>query len=155
MPTLNQLLFKYKSRIKKKHTCNVKALNKCPQKKAIIIKIRIVKPKKPNSAQRKIVKLKILKKKFIIAYIPGQGHTLKTFFSVMVAGGRANDLPGVRFTLIRGKYDFSSKESFTRKNRLSKFGISPKFLSVMYFEEAEIINALEKEKKKKQEKELE
>ena len=153
MPTLNQLLFREKSRLKKIHTCNVKALNKCPQKKAIIIKIRIVKPKKPNSAQRKIVKIKIFKKRFIIAYIPGQGHSLKTFFSVMVAGGRANDLPGVRFTLIRGKYDFNSKELFTRKNRLSKFGISPKFLSVMYFEEAELMK-IEANSDKKEEIEL-
>lgn len=138
MPTINQLLFFKKSRKNKIHTNNLKALQKCPQKKAIIVKIRIVKPKKPNSAQRKVVKLKILKKRFLIASIPGQGHSLKSFFSVMVSGGRANDVPGVRFTIIRGKYDFNFRENFTRKKRLSKFGTSPKSLSVMYFEEVDI-----------------
>ena len=117
MPTLNQLLFKNKSRKKKIRVCNVKALRGRPQKKGICLKLRIVKPKKPNSAQRKVVKVRLFKDRSVIAYIPGQGHSLKNFFSVMVAGGRANDLPGVRFSLIRGKYDFSVKESFVRKNK--------------------------------------
>lgn len=107
MPTINQLL-KFKiSRQIKKHTSNVQALNKCPQKKGTCLKIRIIKPKKPNSAQRKISKVRLSTGRFILAYIPGQGHTLKTFSTVLISGGRANDLPGVRFSLIRGKGDFS------------------------------------------------
>lgn len=103
-PTYHQLL--KNNRIKKKHTNNVKALKSCPQKKAICIHFRIVKPKKPNSAQRKVVKVKLSYKKLIIAYIPGQGHTLQEFSSVLIHGGRAKDVPGVRYSLIRGKYDF-------------------------------------------------
>jgi len=130
MPTINQLVLS--RRQAKHHTCNIKALNKCPQKKGICIKIRIVKPKKPNSAQRKIVKVKIKRTKNVLVAIPGQGHTLKSFFTVMVSGGRANDLPGVRFTLIRGKYDFSVKENFVRVNARSKYGISKMLLLANY-----------------------
>ena len=105
MSTINALV--KQSRIKKYHENNVKALKGNPQKKGICVKIRIVKPKKPNSAQRKIVKVRLSKKRCILAYIPGQGHNLKSYFSVLISGGRANDLPGVRFSLIRGKYDFN------------------------------------------------
>jgi small subunit ribosomal protein S12 len=71
------------------------------------MKLRIVKPKKPNSAQRKVVKVRLSTRRMIIAYIPGQGHTLIEYSSVLVSGGRAPDLPGVRYSLMRGKYDFS------------------------------------------------
>jgi len=101
--------------------CNVKALRQCPQKKGICSKIRIVKPKKPNSAQRKIAKVRLFKRS-VLAYIPGQGHNLKSYSEVLVSGGRANDLPGVRFSLIRGKYDFSYKETIDRINKKSKYG---------------------------------
>jgi len=105
MPTINQLL--KKSRVQKLHTNNVFALGACPQKKGTVIKVRIAKPKKPNSAQRKIAKLKLSNKRRILAYIPGQGHALKAYSGVLVSGGRANDLPGVRFSLMRGKFDLS------------------------------------------------
>lgn len=105
MPTINSL---FKSpRVSKQHTVNVKALKRCPQRKGVCIKVRIVKPKKPNSAQRKIVKVKLTNRRSVLAYIPGQGHSLKSFSVVMVSGGRANDLPGVRYSLIRGLFDFS------------------------------------------------
>lgn len=129
MPTLNQLLRLYKGRQLKKHTVNTQALNQCPQKKGTCIKIRIVKPKKPNSAQRKISKVRLSTGKFILAYIPGQGHTLKTFSTVLVSGGRANDLPGVRFSLIRGKGDSSWKENFNRFHKRSKYGVSKRNLN--------------------------
>ena len=123
MLTINYFILNNKR--KKKYHCNsVKALLGNPQKKGICIKIRIVKPKKPNSAQRKISRTKLTKTRNILAYIPGQGHSLKSFFSVMIQGGRANDLPGVRFSLIRGKYDFNAKEQFCRLYRRSKYGIS-------------------------------
>lgn len=105
MPTYRQLI-RY-PRFKKLHTNNVKALNGCPQKKGVCIKLRIVKPKKPNSAQRKVVKLRLSTRRMVIACIPGQGHNLQEYSSVLVAGGRAPDLPGVRYSLVKGKYDFS------------------------------------------------
>jgi small subunit ribosomal protein S12 len=123
MPSFHQIL-KTSKRSKKLHTNNVKALKKCPQKKAICVHFRIVKPKKPNSAQRKIVKVRLSYRKLIIAYIPGQGHTLQEFSSVMIHGGRAKDVPGVRYSLMRGKLDFSWKESFDRMKKRSKYGIS-------------------------------
>jgi small subunit ribosomal protein S12 len=85
----------------------VYALQRCPQKKGTVIKVRIVKPKKPNSAQRKVARLKLSTRRKIIAYIPGQGHSLKAYSGVLVSGGRANDLPGVRFSMMRGKFDLS------------------------------------------------
>jgi small subunit ribosomal protein S12 len=105
MPTINQLI--KMSRSPKAHTNNVYALGGCPQKKGTVIKVRIAKPKKPNSAQRKIAKLKLTNKRKILAYIPGQGHALKAYSGVLVSGGRANDLPGVRFSIMRGKFDLS------------------------------------------------
>jgi len=105
MPTFRQIA-KYPRR-HKLHTNNVKALKSCPQKKGVCVKLRIVKPKKPNSAQRKVVKLRLSTRRLIIAYIPGQGHSLQEFSSVLVSGGRAPDLPGVRYSLVKGKYDFS------------------------------------------------
>ena len=105
MVTIHQLL--KKGRRKKKHTNNVQALKGNPQLKGTCVKLRIMKPKKPNSAQRKVVKVRLSTKRLILAYIPGQGHNLQEYSSVLINGGRANDLPGVRFSLIRGKYDFS------------------------------------------------
>ncbi len=113
-------------RKRKIHTNNVKALEGCPQKKGVCVKLRIVKPKKPNSAQRKVAKLRLSTRRMIIAYIPGQGHNLQEYSSVLVAGGRAPDLPGVRYTLIKGKYDLSLKEIFERRKKLSKYGYSTK-----------------------------
>lgn len=106
MPTINQLVLQ--KRFRKIHTNNKQALQKCPQKKGVCLKVRIVKPKKPNSAQRKIVKIKITStQRSILAYIPGQGHNLKNYSVALISGGRANDLPGIRFSLIRGCFDFS------------------------------------------------
>jgi len=125
MPSYNQLIKVKRLRRLKKKICNVKALRHCPQKKGIVFKVRIVKPKKPNSAQRKIAKVRIFKR-HVLTYIPGQGHMLKSFSEVLVTGGRANDLPGVRFSLIRGKFDFSYKENFDRVNKKSKYGYKSK-----------------------------
>ena len=81
------------------------------------------KPKKPNSAIRKIAKLKLSTGKNIIAYIPGQGHNLQEHSVVLIRGGRVKDLPGVHYHIIRGKLDFIARESFQRNKRRSKFGI--------------------------------
>jgi len=105
------------------HSRSTKLLLKCPQKKGICLKIRTMAPKKPNSAVRKIVKLKLSTSRQILAYIPGQGHNLHEHSRVLVRGGKVPDLPGIHYKLIRGKYDFSWIETFTRNNRRSKFSI--------------------------------
>jgi len=121
MISLKQLLAN--CRKKKFHYRSTKLLLKCPQKKGICLKIRTMAPKKPNSAVRKIVKLKLSTSRQILAYIPGQGHNLHEHSRVLVRGGKVPDLPGIHYKLIRGKYDFSWIETFTRNNRRSKFSI--------------------------------
>ena len=123
--THQQLIFSQK-RKKKKHTCFTKALDSSPQKKGICLKIRIIKPKKPNSAQRKVARVRLSNRKIITASIPGQGYNLQEYSNVLVRGGRANDLPGVRYKLIRGLYDFNVTENFIRNKSRSKYGISKK-----------------------------
>ena len=118
MPTLNQL---YKNRRLKKSNLNkTPALENCPQKKAICIKLVIRAPKKPNSALRKIAKLKLTNKKIIYAYIPGEGHNLQEYSTVLVRGGRVKDLPGVKYHIIRGKFDLLGLKD--RKTSKSKYG---------------------------------
>lgn len=102
-------------------------LEEAPQKKGVCIKVYTTKPKKPNSAIRKIAKVFLSTKKYVTAYIPGQGHNLQQHSVVLIRGGRVPDLPGVRYHIIRGKYDFIGKETFDRSARRSKFSIrSPK-----------------------------
>lgn len=123
MASLNQLVRKGK-RIQKKRRSFVLSLNSCPQKKGICVEIRnSVSPKKPNSAKRKVAKVKLSTGKHIIAAIPGQGHNLQKYSVVMVRGGRARDIPGVRYKLIKGQYDFSLFERIKRTKRRSKYGI--------------------------------
>jgi small subunit ribosomal protein S12 len=87
----------------KQHSTSMRRLKNCPAKKGVCIKVRIHKPKKPNSASRKVAKMKIIStQKNVLAYIPGQGHSLKNYSVALISGGRANDLPGVRFSLVRG-----------------------------------------------------
>lgn len=118
MVTLNQLY--RKKRIKKSKLKKAPALNKCPQKKGICLKLIVRQPKKPNSALRKLVKLKLSNNLFIYAYIPGQGHNLLEFSNVLVKGGNIKDLPGVKYKLIRGKYDLLGVK--LRKTSRSKYG---------------------------------
>ncbi len=121
MITINQLL---KNPRKKKSHYNVTAqLKKNPQLKAVCIRVYTVKPKKPNSAIRKVAKVRLSTRRNIIAYIPGQGHNLQQHSTVLVRGGKIPDLPGVHYKLIKGKYDFDAKENFLRTNSRSKFGI--------------------------------
>jgi small subunit ribosomal protein S12 len=110
-------------RKKKFHYNGTKLLKACPQKKAICVKIRTMSPKKPNSAVRKIVKVRLSTGRLILAYIPGQGHNLHEHSRVLVRGGKVPDLPGLHYKLIRGVYDFAWAETFERKNRRSKFGV--------------------------------
>lgn len=106
MPTIHQVATNSK-RQKKIHTCATKRLLNCPQKRGVVSKLRIVTPKKPNSARRKIARVRLSTKYTVSTKIIGQGHNLQSYSHVLVRGGRANDLPGVRYTLIKGVLDFS------------------------------------------------
>ena len=119
MPTINQIC--RKKRRPKKKLNKTPALDKCPQKKGFCIKLILRTPKKPNSALRKIVKLKLFSNdRTVTAYIPGEGHSLQRYSSVLIRGGRVKDLPGVKYHLIRGKLDFSGLKD--RKTSRSKYG---------------------------------
>jgi small subunit ribosomal protein S12 len=120
MATINQLCKKQKSRKKKKKLNKVPALDKCPQKKGICSKLVLRTPKKPNSALRKIVKLRLTNNKMVYAYIPGEGHNLQAYSTVIIRGGRVKDLPGIKYHLVRGKLDFAGLA--TRKTSRSKYG---------------------------------
>jgi len=119
MPTLHQLI-KARYRIPKAFKKKTPALKKNPQKKGVCVKIVIRTPKKPNSALRKVAKIKLSDKKRVEAYIPGEGHNLQQYSVVLMRGGRVPDLPGVKYHLIRGKYDF--KGLVSRKNGRSLYG---------------------------------
>jgi small subunit ribosomal protein S12 len=119
MTTINQLC---KQSIRKKKIFKSKnaALEQNPQKKGICVKVFTRTPKKPNSALRKVAKIKISSGKRVEAYIPGEGHNLQQYSVVLMRGGRVPDLPGVKYHLIRGKYDFQGVK--LRKNARSLYG---------------------------------
>lgn len=118
MPTINQLC---KNKRKSKRKLNrTPALERCPQKKGICIKMIIRTPKKPNSALRKIAQLRLTNNKKVFAYIPGEGHNLQTYSTVIIRGGRVKDLPGIKYHLVRGKLDFAGLKN--RKTSRSKYG---------------------------------
>jgi small subunit ribosomal protein S12 len=122
MPTINQLLKNFrKTKIKKRKT---PALKKKPQVKGTCLKIYIRTPKKPNSACRKVAKVKVSTGKKVEAYIPGEGHTLQQHSTILMRGGRVQDLPGVKYHLIRGKFDFKGVKN--RKTRRSIYGVKKK-----------------------------
>jgi small subunit ribosomal protein S12 len=118
MPTTNQLC-KIK-RVKKFPRNKVPALMKSPQKKGICIKVFTRTPKKPNSAIRKLVRLKLTNNLFVNAYVPGETHNLQEYSTVLIRGGRVKDLPGIKYHLVRGKLDFSGLK--LRKTSRSKYG---------------------------------
>lgn len=119
MPTINQLCIVRcrKKKIKKKKSA---ALVNSPQKKGICIKVFNRTPKKPNSALRKVAKIKLSTGKKLEAYIPGEGHNLKQYSVVLMKGGRVPDLPGVKYRLIRGKFDLKGIKD--RKSSRSLYG---------------------------------
>ena len=118
MPTINQLI--KNKRIKKKRALKRPALDRCPQKKGVCLKIIVRSPRKPNSALRKLALIRLSNKKRIYAYISGEGHNLQEHSVVLVRGGRTNDLPGIKYKIIRGVYDFEGLR--TRKQARSKYG---------------------------------
>jgi len=122
MTTYNQSSRKH-GRLSKPKCIKAKKLLGCPQRKGTCTRVFIIKPKKPNSAQRKLAKVKLNKNRYVLAAIPGQQHNLQEFSSVLVRGGRARDLPGVRYKLIRGVCDLDTNERILRQHKRSKYGI--------------------------------
>jgi small subunit ribosomal protein S12 len=122
MPTINQLV--QKSRKKNNNLPISPALRGNPQLKGICLKIFTKTPKKPNSALRKVARVKLSNDFTVTAYIPGEGHYLQEYSAVLVRGGRAKDLPGVKYHLVRGCYDFGGLDK--RRSARSKYGTSLK-----------------------------
>lgn len=118
MPTFNQLI--KKPRRPKVYKTKTPALDSCPQKKGVCLKVFITTPKKPNSALRKVARIRLSNKKKVTAYIPGEGHNLQQYSTVLMRGGRVKDLPGIKYHLVRGKYDFLGIKN--RKVSRSKYG---------------------------------
>jgi small subunit ribosomal protein S12 len=122
MPTLNQLI--KSRRISKTRVNKYAALENNPQKKGVCMKVYTTKPKKPNSAIRKIAKVRLNNGYKVIAYIPGEGHNLQEHSVVLIKAGRIPDLPGVKFRILRGKYDAVSIAH--RVHRRSLYGTKKK-----------------------------
>ena len=118
MPTINQLVRKGREKIVKRN--KVPALDACPQKRGVCIRVYTTTPKKPNSALRKVARVKLTNGQEVSAYIPGEGHNLQEHSVVMIRGGRVKDLPGVRYHILRGILDTQGVES--RKQRRSLYG---------------------------------
>lgn len=118
MPTINQLCNNIRQT--KKKLSRSSALEEAPQKKGVCLKVFTKTPKKPNSALRKVARLRLSTAKKVTVYIPGEGHTLQEYSTVLMRGGRVKDLPGVKYHLIRGKYDFLGLKN--RRQARSKYG---------------------------------
>jgi small subunit ribosomal protein S12 len=118
MPTINQLI--RHSRRTPKTKSKVRDLNNCPQKRGVCLQVRTMTPKKPNSALRKIARVRLSNGKEVTAYIGGEGHNLQEHSIVLVRGGRVRDLPGVRYHIVRGSLDCLGVEG--RANGRSKYG---------------------------------
>ena len=118
MPTINQLVRKGRSPQKKRN--KVPALASCPQKRGVCTRVYTTTPKKPNSAMRKVARVRLTNGTEINAYIPGEGHNLQEHSIVLVRGGRVKDLPGVRYHIVRGALDTAGVEG--RLQRRSKYG---------------------------------
>ena len=118
MPTINQLVRHSRERVTWKSKSP--ALQSCPQKRAVCTRVYTTTPKKPNSALRKVAKVRLTNQQEVIAYIPGEGHNLQEHSLVMIRGGRVKDLPGVRYHIIRGALDTQGVQD--RKQARSKYG---------------------------------
>jgi len=118
MPTINQLV--RNPRKPKRKSSNVPALEANPQKRGVCTRVYTTTPKKPNSALRKVAKIRLTNGYEVIGYIPGEGHNLQEHSVVMIRGGRVKDLPGVRYHVIRGVLDTQGVKD--RKQRRSKYG---------------------------------
>jgi len=118
MPTINQLVRFGRKQIKTKR--KAPALTKCPQRRGVCIRVYTTTPKKPNSALRKVARVRLTNKFEVTAYIPGEGHNLQEHSVVTIRGGRVKDLPGVRYHIVRGTLDTTGVQN--RKQSRSKYG---------------------------------
>jgi len=118
MPTINQLVRKGRQKMKSRSKSPV--LDSCPQKRGVCLVVKTQTPKKPNSALRKIARVRLSNGKEITCYIPGEGHNLQEHSVVLVRGGRVRDLPGVRYHILRGSLDASGVDG--RHKSRSKYG---------------------------------
>ncbi|MEW5895504.1 MAG: 30S ribosomal protein S12 [Candidatus Omnitrophota bacterium] len=118
MPTIQQLI--RKSRNQKKNKSKSPALGECPQKRGVCLQVKTMTPKKPNSALRKIARVRLSNRIEVTSYIPGEGHNLQEHSIVLVRGGRVKDLPGVRYHIVRGTLDSAGVDK--RKKSRSKYG---------------------------------
>ena len=118
MPTINQLVrFGRKSKV---YRSKSPALGRCPAKRGVCLQVKTMTPKKPNSALRKIARVRLSNGKEVTAYIPGEGHNLQEHSIVLVRGGRVRDLPGVRYHIVRGTLDAAGVDD--RRQSRSKYG---------------------------------
>ena len=118
MPTINQLVRKGRTQIKQR--TGSPALDRCPQKRGVCTRVYTTTPKKPNSALRKVARVRLTNGKEVTAYIPGEGHNLQEHSVVLIRGGRVKDLPGVRYHIVRGTLDAVGVQA--RRQRRSKYG---------------------------------
>ena len=118
MPTMNQLVRKGRKQVRRKSKTPV--LEGCAQKRGVCLQVKTMTPKKPNSALRKVARVRLSNGKEVTAYIPGEGHNLQEHSIVLVRGGRVRDLPGIRYHIVRGKLDTLGVEN--RKTSRSKYG---------------------------------
>lgn len=118
MPTINQLVRKGRTQVVTKS--KARALESCPQKRGVCTRVYTTTPKKPNSALRKVAKVRLTNGMEVIAYIPGEGHNLQEHSIVLIRGGKIKDLPGVRYTIVRGALDTAGVNN--RKQSRSKYG---------------------------------
>jgi small subunit ribosomal protein S12 len=118
MPTVNQLVRKGRKPVQNRSKSPV--LDKCPQRRGVCLIVKTQTPKKPNSALRKVARVRLSNGKEITAYIPGEGHNLQEHSVVLVRGGRVRDLPGVRYHILRGTLDASGVDG--RQQGRSKYG---------------------------------
>jgi small subunit ribosomal protein S12 len=119
MPTINQLIRKGRQQAKVKTASP--ALKACPQKRGVCVRVYTVTPKKPNSALRKVARVRLTNQMEVTAYIPGEGHNLQEHSIVMIRGGRVKDLPGVRYHIVRGTLDTAGVAK--RMQGRSKYGL--------------------------------
>ena len=118
MPTINQLVRKGRKNLSKKN--KVPALMECPQRRGVCTRVYTTTPKKPNSALRKVARVKLSNGYEVTAYIPGEGHNIQEHSIVLIEGGRVKDLPGVRYHVVRGVLDPAGVEG--RKTSRSRYG---------------------------------
>ncbi len=119
MPTIQQLVRKGRETMEEKGKSP--ALGACPQRRGVCVRVYTTTPKKPNSAMRKVARVRLTNGKEVNAYIPGEGHNLQEHSIVLVRGGRVKDLPGVRYHVVRGALDTSGVQG--RTQRRSKYGV--------------------------------